>query len=29
MPPWKSILSEQEAEWIVNRLIEGFPQEQR
>lgn len=29
MPPWKTILSEQDAEWIVNRLIEGFPQEQR
>ena len=29
MPPWKTILSEQDAEWIVKRLIEGFPQEQR
>lgn len=29
MPAWKTILSEQEAEWIVKRLIEGFPQEQR
>lgn len=29
MPPWKSIISEQEAEWIVRRLIEGFPEEAR
>lgn len=29
MPPWKTILSEKEAEWIVRRLIEGFPQEAR
>ena len=29
MPPWKTILSEQDAEWIVRRLIEGFPQEVR
>ena len=29
MPPWKTILSEQEAEWIVQRLIEGFPEEVR
>lgn len=29
MPPWKTILSEQDAEWIVKRLIEGFPQEPR
>lgn len=29
MPPWKTIVSEKDAEWIVKRLIEGFPQEQR
>ncbi len=29
MPPWKTILSEQDAEWIVQRLIEGFPEEAR
>lgn len=27
MPPWKSILSEKEAEWIVDRLMAGFPHE--
>jgi len=27
MPPWKSILSEAEAEWIVVRLLDGFPQD--
>jgi len=29
MPAWRTILSEQDAEWIVARLVEGFPQEQR
>lgn len=29
MPPWKSILSEQDAAWIVRRLIDGFPQEEQ
>lgn len=29
MPPWKSILSESEAEWIVRRLMQGFPEEAR
>ncbi|OHC62022.1 MAG: hypothetical protein A2045_05715 [Rhodocyclales bacterium GWA2_65_20] len=29
MPPWKTILSAEDAEWIVTRLIEGFPQEPR
>jgi len=29
MPPWKTIISEQDAEWIVQRLIEGFPEETR
>ena len=27
MPPWKAILSEAEAEWIVAQLLAGFPQE--
>lgn len=27
MPPWKGLLSEEEAEWIVYRLRAGFPQE--
>ena len=26
MPPWKSFLSEAEADWIVNKLMSGFPQ---
>lgn len=26
MPPWHRFLSEPEAEWIVDRLIEGFPE---
>jgi cytochrome c55X len=29
MPSWRSILSEQDAVWIVRRLLEGFPEEQR
>jgi len=29
MPPWKTLLSEEDAEWIVKRLIEGFPAEGR
>lgn len=29
MPPWKSILSEGEAQWIVNQLLTGFPEEAR
>lgn len=28
MPPWKSILTEDEADWIVRQLMAGFPQEQ-
>lgn len=28
MPPWHAFLSEAEAEWIVERLLEGFPQQQ-
>lgn len=27
MPPWKSIVTEQEAAWIVRRLMDGFPGE--
>jgi cytochrome c55X len=26
MPPWHRFLTEPEAEWIVDRLIEGFPE---
>jgi cytochrome c55X len=27
MPPWQPFLSEPEARWIVDRLLEGFPAE--
>jgi len=27
MPPWKSLLTEEEANWIATRLVEGFPEE--
>jgi cytochrome c55X len=27
MPPWRSILGEADAEWIVSRLLSGFPEE--
>ncbi|MDQ5878829.1 MAG: cytochrome c55X [Pseudomonadota bacterium] len=27
MPPWHRFLSEAEAGWIVDRLLEGFPQQ--
>jgi len=27
MPPWQPFLSEAEARWIVDRLLEGFPVE--
>lgn len=27
MPPWHRFLSESEADWIVDRLLEGFPQQ--
>jgi cytochrome c55X len=27
MPPWKSLLTEDEANWIAARLVEGFPEE--
>lgn len=26
MPPWQQFMSESEAAWIVNKLINGFPQ---
>jgi cytochrome c55X len=26
MPPWRSMLTTEEAEWIVGRLREGFPE---
>ncbi len=29
MPPWKSLLSASQAQWIAERLIEGFPEEKR
>jgi len=29
MPPWKSIIDENEAEWIVRKLMQGFPEEAR
>jgi cytochrome c55X len=25
MPPWKQFLSEAEADWIVQKLLDGFP----
>lgn len=27
MPPWRSMISESEAEWIARQLQQGFPQE--
>ncbi len=29
MPPWKSLLTETEAEWIVRKLMTGFPKEEQ
>lgn len=29
MPPWKTLLTEAQAQWIAQRLIEGFPEEIR
>jgi len=29
MPPWQSIITEQEAAWIVRQLMQGFPEEKR
>jgi cytochrome c55X len=27
MPPWKTLLTEGQAQWIADRLLEGFPEE--
>jgi cytochrome c55X len=27
MPPWRSMISESEAEWIATKLLQGFPSE--
>ncbi len=27
MPPWKAMLSEPEARWVAQRLLQGFPEE--
>lgn len=27
MPPWKTLLTEVQAQWIADRLLEGFPEE--
>lgn len=27
MPPWKAMLSEAEARWVAQRLLQGFPEE--
>jgi cytochrome c55X len=29
MPPWKTLLSEQQANWIAEHLLSGFPEEKR
>ncbi|MGE5467436.1 MAG: c-type cytochrome [Ignavibacteria bacterium] len=29
MPPWRGMLSDGEAQWIVGRLMAGFPEETR
>ena len=29
MPPWKTMLSEAEIDWILARLLKGFPEEER
>ncbi len=29
MPPWQTLLSEAQANWIADRLLEGFPEERR
>lgn len=29
MPPWKTLLSEAQARWIAERLLEGFPEEKQ
>lgn len=27
MPPWKTLLTDAQAQWIAERLLEGFPEE--
>jgi len=27
MPPWDAFMSEQDANWIVEQLLKGFPSE--
>jgi len=29
MPPWKTLLSEADANWIAEQLVQGFPEEAR
>ncbi len=29
MPPWKPMLSDAEVDWILARLLKGFPEEER
>ena len=29
MPPWRTLLSEQQANWIAEQLLSGFPEEKR
>jgi cytochrome c55X len=29
MPPWRGMLSEAEARWIAEQLMQGFPEERR
>lgn len=29
MPPWRAMLSEAEARWIAEQLMQGFPEERR
>lgn len=29
MPPWKSLMSEAQAQWIAEQLLKGFPEEVR
>lgn len=29
MPPWSSMLQENEAQWIAEQLVQGFPEEHR
>ncbi len=29
MPPWKTLLTEAQAQWIAEQLVAGFPEESR